>query len=654
MTQKQALETPSPRIGFPDAQDILNNAPIGIFTSTPQGMFLSANSSLARMYGYDSPQDLIESVSDMTTQIYVDPADREAFVRLLEEHGEVVDHECRFKRKDGTELLASINAHLVRDENGRVKAYQGFTRDITERKQDEDALLLTQFAMDRAPDSIVWVDADGKIAYANDTACSSMGFSREELLDMEVFDIDPDFPRETWEQHKVDLKKRKKMTFEGRHRTKDGRLFPVEVTTNYIEYKGRFLGISFDRDITERKEAEEERRKLQAQLVHAQKMESLGTLAGGVAHDFNNLLQAMSGQVQLLHKDAPMTAAVSDRLKSLEKSIGRAAQLVKQMLFFSRKSETRKQPIDLNREVDDTVAILRRTIPKMIDIEVHLDSELSLINADPTQVEQVLLNLGGNAADAMPDGGKLIIETSNATLDVHFARTHLDTEPGDYVLLSVTDTGLGMDSQTLDHAFDPFFTTKDIGKGTGLGLASAYGIIKDHGGHIFCYSEPGQGTIFKIYWPSLREVAESGSVEDLEADAPPTGAETILVVEDESDIRELTAEGLQAYGYTVLAVASGEEAVDLYAKKGPSIDLVVMDLGMPGMGGHRCLQELLRMNPAVKVIIASGYSAMAQVRRTLDSGAAEYIGKPYRFVDLLAKARAVMDRELGEAVREKT
>jgi PAS domain S-box-containing protein len=240
-----------------DSPDVLHNAPIGIFTSTPEGRYLFGNTTLAEMLGYETPQELFDSVTDIASQVYANPDERQEFMRLMQEHGKVVDYECRFRRKDGAEFWASINAHLVRDEHGRVQAYQGFTRDITERKQDEDALLLTQFAMDRAPDSIVWVDADGKIAYANDTACSSMGFSREELLDMEVFDIDPDFSREAWEQHKEDLEKQKRMTFERRHRTKDGSLFPVEVTTNYIEYKGHFLGISFDRDITERKQAEE-------------------------------------------------------------------------------------------------------------------------------------------------------------------------------------------------------------------------------------------------------------------------------------------------------------------------------------------------------------------------------------------------------------
>ncbi|PTN38901.1 PAS domain S-box protein [Desulfonatronum sp. SC1] len=256
MAQKQSHETPPAQAGFPDAHDILMNAPIGIFTSTPEGKCVFGNETLAEMLGYATPEELFDSATDIARQVYANPDERQEFMRLMQEHGKVVDYECRFRRKDGTEFWASVNAHLVRDEHGRGKAYQWFTWDITKRKQDEEALLLTQFAMDRAPDSIFWVDADGKVAYANDAACSSMGFSQEELLGMELFDIDPDFPRETWEQHKEDLKEQKRMIFEGRHRTRDGRLFPVEVTNNYIEYKGRFLGIAFNRDITERKQAE--------------------------------------------------------------------------------------------------------------------------------------------------------------------------------------------------------------------------------------------------------------------------------------------------------------------------------------------------------------------------------------------------------------
>ncbi|NCC25505.1 MAG: PAS domain S-box protein [Deltaproteobacteria bacterium] len=642
MPSSSKMKKEPAKANFFDTHDILMNAPIGVFASTPSGSFVSVNPAFARMFGYDSPESMIRSVTDIGRQIYADPKNRETFKALLQMNGKVDNYECRFCRVDGTEFWGAIHAKQIQGDGKDVGNYYGFVMDITQRKQDEEALLLTQFAMDRAPDSILWVDADGKIAYANDAAYFSLGYSQEELLGAEIFDIDPEFPPERWEQHKADLKKQKRMTFEGLHRTKDGRFFPVEVTTNYIEYKGRFLGIAFDRDVTERKRAEEERRKLQAQLAHAQKMESLGTLAGGVAHDFNNLLQAMTGHVQLLQKDVSETSVVADRLKKMEKSIGRAAQLVKQMLFFSRKSEAWKQPIDLNREVDETVTMLKRTIPRMVDIEAHLDSSLWLINADPTQVEQVLLNLGSNAADAMPDGGKLIIETSNATLDADFTRVHLDAEPGEYVLLSVTDTGIGMDSQILDHAFDPFFTTKEIGKGTGLGLASVYGIVKDHNGHILCYSEPGQGTVFKVYWPALHGVAECRPREALETSAPLTGTETILVVDDEFDVRELTVEGLQACGYTVLAAASGEEAIILYAEKGSSIDVVIMDLGMPGMGGQRCLQELIRMNPTVKVIIASGYTANDSGKNALALGAERFISKPFQLRELAAVVREIL------------
>ena len=256
-------------------------------------------------------------------------------------------------------------------------------------------------------------------------------------------------------------------------------------------------------DITELKRSEEEQEKLQAQLLQAQKMESVGVLAGGIAHDFNNLLHAMGGNLELLDRKIPEDHPGKKRIPTIQKSINRAAQLVRQMLQFSRKAEAKTQDMDLNQEIQHAAEMLERTIPKMISIELDLDKDVWTIHADPVQVEQVLLNLGGNAADAMPDGGRLIIETSNVEVDEDLANEHTGLKKGEYVLLMVSDTGCGMDEDTVDKVFDPFFTTKEVGKGTGLGLASAYGIVQTHEGYISCQSQPGKGTAFKIYWPAV-------------------------------------------------------------------------------------------------------------------------------------------------------
>jgi two-component system, cell cycle sensor histidine kinase and response regulator CckA len=286
-------------------------------------------------------------------------------------------------------------------------------------------------------------------------------------------------------------------------RRKDGLEIPVSLSLSAIKLRDRWNSVGIVRDVTDFRHAEKEREKLQSQLFQAQKMESIGMLAGGIAHDFNNLLHAMGGNLELLDRKIPDDHPGKKRIPTIRKSMDRAAHLVRQMLLFSRKLEVQRRELDLNHEIQEAATMLERTIPKMISIELNLDKEARLINADPIQVEQVLLNLGANAADAMPDGGRLIIETVNAELDQDFVRTHSGAKPGKYVLMTVTDTGTGMDKKTLEHVFDPFFTTKEVGKGTGLGLASAYGIVKAHEGYITCQSQPGKGTTFKIYWPAV-------------------------------------------------------------------------------------------------------------------------------------------------------
>ncbi|MBF0528403.1 MAG: response regulator [Deltaproteobacteria bacterium] len=328
--------------------------------------------------------------------------------------------------------------------------------------------------------------------------------------------------------------------------------------------------------------------------------------------------------------------------RAILKSTERAAQLVRQLLLFSRKIDSEKKLIDLNLEMEQGRRILERTIPRMIQINLHLEGRLWKVKADPVQIEQVLLNLGINAADAMPEGGRLAIETRNITLDQEYARNHLDTKAGNYVLLTISDTGCGMDKETVARVFEPFFTTKEIGRGTGLGLASVYGIVKNHGGNIICYSEPNQGTTFKIYLPAIEQLDESA--EKIAVVAPfKGGPETILLVDDETQLRDFALQALKRFGYDVMTASSGEEALEIYMAQPRVIDLVILDIGMPGMGGHKCLREILKVNPAAKVVIASGYSVNGQLKKTLDAGAVGFIGKPYQMADLLNKVRKVLD-----------
>ena len=309
--------------------------------------------------------------------------------------------------------------------------------------------------------------------------------------------------------------------------------------------------------------------------------------------------------------------------------------------MFSRKSEPKPVPMSLNKQIMDVEKLLRRIIPRMIEIDLILSPDLPRINADPSQVEQVLMNLAVNARDAMSGVGKLTVRTSGVTLDEEYCRLQLEATPGEYLLLEVTDTGHGMDKETLEHIFEPFFTTKEVGRGTGLGLAMVYGIVKQHNVHITVYSEVGKGTSFRIYIPAITgevepEVKESGII-------PAFGTETVLLVDDEEFVRELGARILVKHGYVVLQAENGSKALDLFKKERSQISLVILDLIMPEMGGTECLKGLLKIDPNVKVLTASGFSADASVKETIQIGAKGFVAKPFRVKDLLSEVRKVLD-----------
>jgi CheY-like chemotaxis protein len=373
-------------------------------------------------------------------------------------------------------------------------------------------------------------------------------------------------------------------------------------------------------------------------------MEAIGTLTGGIAHDFNNMLQSILGYTQILLLDMQGHALEAGKLKKIEAGALRASELTQQLLTFSRRVESKLRPVDLNQEVRQVEKLLRRTIPRMIDIELHLASELSIIHADATQIEQVIMNLSINARDAMPEGGKLTLRTDKVTLDEAYCRAHLEAVPGDYVLLSISDTGFGMDEKTLEHIFEPFFTTKDSGKGTGLGLAMVHGIVKNHGGYIMCFSEHKEGTIFNIYFPVVKEV-HIRVPEQQDRVEVGGGTEKILLVDDEKSIREVAQDMLRRFGYSVLTAPDGETALEIYRKKKEAISLIILDLIMPGMSGHRCLEKILDINPKQKVIMASGYSVNGPMEEAFEKGAKGYLQKPYELGPMLSAVREVLDRE---------
>jgi two-component system, cell cycle sensor histidine kinase and response regulator CckA len=399
---------------------------------------------------------------------------------------------------------------------------------------------------------------------------------------------------------------------------------------------GKIHGLcGFARDLTAT-------RRLEAQLVQAQKMEAIGTLAGGISHDFNNLLQAILGYTQILLMDKDHFHPDADKLTEIEKAAQRASALIKRLLAFGRKMEIESRPVDINQVVLQVQNLLKRTIPKMIDIELRLSGPPLSVIADAGQLEQVLLNIGVNARDAMPQGGTLTFETAEVEPDESFRKINLYGGPGRYILLSITDTGHGMSEEILERIFDPFFTTKQPGQGTGLGLAMAYGIIKNHHGHITCLSRPGIGTTFRIYLPAADKLAEPEH-KALENPIEKGRGETILVVDDEPYLRSLVREMLSGNGYQVLTVESGEEALSLYRRKSSSIALILLDLIMPGMGGKQCMEEILKLNPKAKVLISSGYTMDNPDEDKVLIRARGFIPKPYNFRDMMKRMRDLLE-----------
>ena len=371
------------------------------------------------------------------------------------------------------------------------------------------------------------------------------------------------------------------------------------------------------------------------------KLEAVATLAGGIAHDFNNLLQAIQASSELLlfktHENEPGFPLLNQIIDAVDRGSG----LIRQLLTYSRKIKSDKRPIDLNDQAHQAHQLLQRTIPKMIEIDLRLEKDLKLVDADPVQIEQVLMNLAINARDAMPDGGRLVIMTANRRRPEKHSGTQSTSPSQDWVLLSVSDTGHGMDKDTLEQIFEPFFSTKAPGKGTGLGLSMVHGIVKNHDGRITCRSTPGKGTSFRIYLPAVEYGMEKKPVE--EKKEYQVGNETILLVDDEEAVRQTGKERLERAGYTVLTASGGEMALDVYRQKTLKIHLVLLDLIMPGMGGISCLYELLQTDPGVKVVIISGYSPDEETMEVIEACTNGYLRKPYTGEQLLNTVRKALD-----------
>jgi len=552
--------------------------------------------------------------------------------------------ELRVQHRDGSIRVVEVTAHNLLD-HPAVAGIIVVSHDITERKQVEEALQIqrTYFAelFESAPEAIVLLDENDRILQANHEFTRVFGYTREEAVGRTTQELlASDDVAEEARAITERVLAGEKVSLETVRRRKDGTMIQVSILGTPIQAVGepvRVYGIY--RDITERKRLEE-------QLRQSQRIEAVGRLAGGVAHDFNNLLTAIKGHTEMLLEELGPDSPHRPDLEEIDKAAERATSLTRQLLAFSRKQLLQPRILDLNDLIRDMERMLRRLIGEDIELVTVLDPALGRVKADPGQLEQVLLNLVVNSRDAMPKGGRIVIETRNAELRDTETRRHAGAETGRYVQLAVSDTGCGMDPEIQARIFEPFFTTKEPGKGTGLGLSTVYGIVKQSGGHIWFYSEVDQGTTFKVFLPVVDDVPETLPAKPAPA-LPVSGGGTILLVEDEDSVRALAHRILELRGYTVLAAKTGTEALQLSERHEGRIDLLVTDVVMPGIGGRELAERLVASRPGVRVLFMSGYTEDDVLRRGVLDAGAPFLEKPFSPTAFAQKVREVLDGAPG-------
>jgi two-component system, cell cycle sensor histidine kinase and response regulator CckA len=611
-----------------------------IIGKTLDGTIVSWNAAAEAVYGYSAAEVVGKSIALLA------PADhRQEVVQLLDRlaNGEKIEHhETTRIRKDGRKLAVAITLSPIRDSSGKIVGASAISRDITERRRVEQDLLRSEarFAslVQDAPYGIYRVTLQGQFLQVNPALVRMLGYQSEsELLARNILtDV---YASAELQEQLIDYSwPHKDFTDVETHwKRKDGDRIIVRLSGRAVEPAGGELPYFevFAEDVTQR-------RSLERQLLQSQKMDAIGRLAGGVAHDFNNLLGVILGQTELLEAELGTNPSIQRRTEAIDQSARRAADLTKQLLAFSRRQFIELRVVDTNAIVQDVEKLLKRLIGEDIELAMHLSPDAGNIKIDPSQLEQILLNLAVNARDAMPEGGKLILDTALVELDEIYARQHLGATAGEFVLLAVSDTGIGMDSQTMARIFEPFFTTKPEGRGTGLGLATVYGIVKQNNGYIMAYSEPGHGTTFKLYFPSVRAASElrgpkSNQVEFVK------GCETILLVEDEPALRELARELLEANGYKVIEAERGEQAIRWVESSQASIDLLLTDVVMPGIGGKQLATRLLELRPGLHVLYMSGYTDDVINNRGVLSDKTLLLAKPFTRAVLLRKVREALD-----------
>jgi len=600
------------------------------------GRFLDVNETACERLGYSREEMLSMSMPDIV-DTGGSPLSLQASVKAIRQAG-ARRIESRHRRKDGSTFPIEVNVQYIDLNQGYLIAV---VRDVTERKQAEKQIEEQAALLDKAQDAIVTLDLERKVLFWNQGAERLYGWTREDVLGRYVSELFYKTPKQFEEITNSTLSEGE-WSGELVQLTKDRREVIVYSRRTLIrDNEGRpksFLVINTD--ITEKK-------KLEAQFMRAQRMESIGTLAGGIAHDLNNILAPIMMSIDVL-KTTSGNPQTTDILDTIAVSAKRGADIVRQVLSFARGLEGERIEVQPKHLLKDLESIIRDTFPKDIRLQFSIPKDTWTILGDPTQVHQILLNLSVNARDAMPNGGTLSVGVENCALDEQYAAMNLQTKPGRYVQISVTDSGTGIPANLLERIFEPFFTTKDLNKGTGLGLSTVMAVVKSHGGFINVYSELGKGTTFKVYLPAM-EASSEANKEQLEQPSLPRGnGETILVVDDEASIVTITTQTLQAFGYRVLTATDGADAVATYAQHQDKIAVVLTDMKMPVMDGPATIHALMRLNPEVKIVGASGLNANDGVAKASGTGVRYFLTKPYTARTLLKTIREILDEAESE------
>ena len=627
-------------------RSLFENAPDAIFVLDAQLRFRFANQAAGRQLGYSVEELLATSLWQLVAR-----DDAQNIESRLHDGSSPLWHcENLYSCKDGSKIPLEVSLQRIsfRDD----PALLAIGRSVSERRKAARRIAFQAQLLDQVGQAVVATDTKDTITYWNKAAEALYGWKAAEVRGRTVTEVIPSSAARTDVQRILQLlRSGAKWAGELEMQDRNGRIFPVHISNAPLsDETGAIIGsVGVSLDLTEQKKAEEALRLSQEQLQQAQKMEAVGRLAGGIAHDFNNILTVITGYCEISLESAE--GAPRTNLKEIERAARRAAGLTAQLLAFSRKQILQPQVISPKELVTEMSAMLERLLGEDIELRTRVEGDLWNFKADRGKVEQVIMNLAVNARDAMPEGGTLLIECANATLDESYAEARPEVRPGRYVMIALSDTGHGMDEKVMAHLFEPFFTTKEVGKGTGLGLSTVYGIVKQSEGHVACYSEVGRGTTFKVYLPRAadRVLTSFGA----EGDEPAAQRDKlILLVEDDAALRSLTETMLRRSGYRVWSACVGAEAIEIASRSEEPIDLLLTDVVMPGMNGKEVARRVGELHPSAQVLYASGYTTDAIVHHGLLEQGIEFIQKPFTRNELLQRIRRVLDRQEAAEERE--